>query len=264
MKKRLEGVQNYLDSLPLWLLLVANAALLAFVFFDLRFPDMLPALDELLALAVFGGSAIYMWNRIFGGPRTPGAREVRRIMKEIERLDSELRKVGKKIKSADVSAQIRGMSELLPKARDVAQRLLALEVILSRPEYQESKALANVNRLVKELENADDAVKPELQKALDGAKDHLANLHIVRTKGATMRASLEHVRQLFLRAESKVLAATIDEAGATAGLAATVQELQGVLDELEAAREEVASATRGGSTEFARKAQQAAGKKITH
>ena len=249
--KLLDKAREFLDGFPMWALLLANIGLVAFVFFDLSFADPLPALDEIVSVALLAGTTVYIWQRLKGGPRTPGAREVRKRMKEIERLAESLAITAAQHDSPEVTAQVRRMSELLPRARDVAARLLALEVVLSRPEYREGGARAVALRLEKDIANASGDARAELEGALSDARAHLANLKAVRDKGAAMRASLERVRQLYRRAESQVLVGVLDRQ-ATGGLVATVDELQKVLEELDRARDEVAGATAGGNAAFAK------------
>lgn len=244
MRSAFSRALAWLDTLPLWVLLVGAAAAGIFAFFDMRFPTPLYAPDRFLALLLAGAAAWYVWRRLFQGPTTPGAREVRARIREIQRLSERLEQTARKTGSATVQSQVSSMSGLVARARDVAQRLLALEVILRRPEYGEKRARTVIQRLESEIGAASPDARHELEAALADARAHLENLAAIRGHSETMRASLERVRQLYQRAESQLVVGTLSDDAGGRDLAATVEELTSVLSDLEHAREEVAEAAR--------------------
>lgn len=239
MKSALSAIRRRLDAMPLWGVLVADAALLALWFADLRALDPLPYVDEIFVGAVVAGTSVYLWRRLFGPPSRLAA-ETRSRLSEIETLFAETRGAAGAITGADgVSREIARMQSLLDQVRAIQVRIENTELVLQTPQYSEGTAAAEVTRLEASLAAAPPAARANLEGALVEARKHVENIARIRATRDELTAAFERIFQLARRIHSQVLGIGLAQ-GSESELAGSVDELAKTLGEYETERRRIA------------------------
>ncbi len=239
MKNALAAIRRRLDSMPLWGVLAADTALLAFWFADLRALDPLPWIDEIFIGTVVAGTSVYLWRRFFGPPSRLAA-ETRGRLSEIETLFAETRGAAEAIQGADgVSREIARMASLLEQVRAIQVRIENIELVLQTPQYSEGTAASEVARLEASLAAASPAARANLEGALSEARKHVENIARIRATRDELIAAFERIFQLARRIHSQVLGIGLAQ-GSEADLAGSVDELAKTLGEYETERRRIA------------------------
>lgn len=231
MKQALSSIRRRLDTIPLWAVALLDIGVLAFWLGDLRVPDPVPAVDELVVGGILIASAVYTWRRMFGAPSALAA-EKRRRLAEVEVLHDETVKAAA---AAGVSGEVSRIRSLLEGIRRIEARIEQTEVVLATPQYSKSAAEAEVTRLQAEVERAEGGAKANLAAALMEAQQHVQNIDRVRATRDELSAAFERSFQIVRRIHSQVIGIGLAQ-GSKSDLTSSVDELARTVDEWETER----------------------------
>jgi len=250
-------VRQAADRLPLPLHYILDFFLMVAWLGDLAVPDFLPFVEEIL-----GGAGLYYYN-VYLLKRTFGAINPLRIMKgesprakarmglvpyeqAIAAVKRQLKNVKKASRDAGIPGLVPGRAEELAKRlKAIERRLRELDRVLASQAFDQQAVRSQMARIQALMESsADPEARPEYEKALAHAKEHLANIERIKEERNRMVATLERFRVQLDNTYSTLLAAAVSEEGdREAGrmfdeLLASVENFHRTLAELEQRRPE--------------------------
>lgn len=239
MKGALSSIRRRLDTFPLWGVVLLNVGLVAVWVGNLRIPDPIPVVDELILGGIVAASAVYTWRRIFGPPSALAA-EKRRRLAEVGILHDEIVKAAE---TAGVSGEVSRIRALLDGIKKIQARIEQIEVVLASPQYSRPSAEAEVARLQAEVDRTVGAAKANLAAALMEAQEHVQNIDRVRSTRDELSAAFERTFQIVRRIHSQVIGIGLAQ-GTKSDLTSSVDELARTVYEWEAERKEQERAER--------------------
>lgn len=233
--------------MPLWAVLAADAAIVGLWLVDFRIPDPFRYSDEIILGAVGVGTAVYVWRRFFGPPGAISAAARRRVA-EIEILFEECRRAAASLPGA--AGEVERLSSLLEKVRVIEERLEQTETVLLSPEYDLSRAAAEVDRLRAQRDSASGATRENLEGAVLEAQKHVENVKAIYGTRDELSAAFERIYQLVRRIHSQIVGAGLAH-GQGSALSTSVDELASTLAEYEREQAVMARAEKIAEKEIA-------------
>jgi hypothetical protein len=210
------------DRVPLPLHYVINGIFGVLLLGDLVVPDAIPFLDEILGTAAFYYYNVYLLKRTFGviNPmrilrgESPAAKRRLGMLpyeQQMERIKARLKAMKKAAKASEIPGLDKAKVEKLAKEiRAIEGRLTLLDRMLTRPEFQEGSVKTSIARMQAYIDMAQDpALKTEYGKAIEHARNHLANTERLREERNRMVARLERFNLQLDDTYSRLMATTL-------------------------------------------------------
>jgi len=210
------------DGIPLPLHYILNGIFAVLLLGDLVIPDALPFLDEILGTAGFYYYNVYILRRTFGvinpmrilrGESPAAKRKLGMLPYEqpMERIKARLKAMRQAAKSSEIPGLDRAkVDKLAAEIKQIEKRLLQLDRILTKPEFQEGAIKTHVANLQARIEvSPDESLRAEYQKAIEHALNHIANIERLRDERNRMVARLERLNLQLDDTYTRLLATTL-------------------------------------------------------
>jgi hypothetical protein len=210
------------DKIPLPLHYILNGLFIIFMLGDLAVLDPIPFLDEILGLAGLYYYNAYILKRTFGvlNPmrilrgESPAAKRRLGLLPyedQMDRIRDRLKAMRKAAKSSEVPGlSIDKVKKLTDQVKQIEKRLLQLDRILTRPEFQEGRIKSEIARIQARLDAVDeDELKVEYRKAIEHAGNHIENIDRLRDERNRLVARLERFNLQLDNIYSQLMAATV-------------------------------------------------------
>lgn len=225
------------DGIPLPLHYIFNGIFAVLLLGDLVVPDVIPFLDEILGTAAFYYYNVYILRRTFGviNPmriirgESPAAKRRLGLLpyeQQMEQIKSRLKHMRTAAKGSEIPGLDKSrVDKLSGEIKAIEKRLVLLDRILTKPEFQEGTVKSEIARIEARIEvSPEEALKEEYKKAVGHARNHLANIERLREERNRLVARLERFNLQLDDIYTRLIAST--------GTAAEEPEAARLFDEL--------------------------------